>query len=155
MRVSLSAGVKLFRAQLTAPATLGRLFESRHQAIHVVASVAVIAEQQLVVIIRCATDRAVLALNALPSVLLNRDLHVGGELETARMTGATTIGTRDQVLRLTGLFVLLRVAETKVAIGRRCGATLLHRLANIVSRWQEALLRILWWLLFGQQHWHL
>ena len=57
----------------------------RYQAVHVVASVTVITEQQLVVILAGATQRAGLALDALPGVLLHADQHVGRELQTCGM----------------------------------------------------------------------
>ena len=52
------------------------------QAVHVVASVAVVTEQQLVVILTGAAQGAGLALDALPGVLLDADQHVFSELET-------------------------------------------------------------------------
>ena len=47
-----------------------------------VASVAVVTEQQLVVILTGAAQGAGLALDALPGVLLDADQHVFSELET-------------------------------------------------------------------------
>ena len=58
----------------------------RHKAIHVVASVAVVAEQQLIIVLAGATQCAGLALDALPGVLLHTDQHVLGELEAAGVT---------------------------------------------------------------------
>ena len=46
-----------------------------------VASVAVVAEQQLVIVLAGATQCAGLALDALPGVLLHADLHVVRELQ--------------------------------------------------------------------------
>ena len=46
-----------------------------------VASVAVVTEEQLVVVLAGAAERAGLALDALPGVLLHTDLHVVRELQ--------------------------------------------------------------------------
>ena len=51
-----------------------------------VASVAVVTEQQLVVVLAGPTQGAGLALDALPGVLLRADHHVGGELQACRVT---------------------------------------------------------------------
>ena len=51
-----------------------------------VTSVAVVTEQQLVVVLTCPTEGAGLALNALPGVLLDTDQHVLCELETGGMS---------------------------------------------------------------------
>lgn len=52
----------------------------RNETVHVVASVAVVAEQQLVVILGSAAEGAGLALDALPGVVPHADHHVLGEL---------------------------------------------------------------------------
>ena len=51
-----------------------------------VASVAVVAEEQLVIVLTGATQCAGLALDALPGVLLHTDQHVLGELEAGGVT---------------------------------------------------------------------
>lgn len=51
------------------------------KAIHVVAAVAIVTEEQLVVVLGGATEGARLALDALPGVLLHADLHVVRELQ--------------------------------------------------------------------------
>lgn len=76
----LLAGMELFGTQFTTPATLRWLFQGWHQAIHVIASIAIVTKQQLVVIVAGATNGAVFALDALPAILFHRDLHVGSEL---------------------------------------------------------------------------
>ena len=53
----------------------------RHQAVHMVAAVAIIAEEEFVVVLRGSTQGAGLALDALPGVLLHADLHVVRELQ--------------------------------------------------------------------------
>ena len=58
----------------------------RNQTVHVVASVTIITEQQLVVILTGAAQGTGLALDALPGVLPHADHHVPGELETGRVT---------------------------------------------------------------------
>ena len=52
-----------------------------HQTVHVVSSVTVVTEQQLVVILAGSTQGAGLALDALPGVLPHADQHVVRELE--------------------------------------------------------------------------
>ena len=51
-----------------------------------VPAVAVITEQELVIVLTGATQGAGLALDALPGVLLHADHHVWGELQTCRVT---------------------------------------------------------------------
>ena len=53
-----------------------------------VASVAVVAEEQLVIVLRGAAERAGLALDTLPRVLPHTQHHVLGELQTGRMAYA-------------------------------------------------------------------
>jgi len=78
--------VEAIDAQLAAPGPLRRFLDGRHEAVHVVAAVAVVAEEQLVVVLRRAAQRAALALDALPGVLPHRHLHVVRELQARRMT---------------------------------------------------------------------
>ena len=66
---------------LTAPGALRSHLHGRNQTVHVVASVAVVTEQQLVVILAGPAQGAGLALDALPGVLLDADQHVLRELE--------------------------------------------------------------------------
>ena len=70
---------------LTAPGALRSHLHGRNQTVHVVASVAVVTEQQLVVILTGPAEGAGLALDALPGVLLHTDLHVVSELEARGM----------------------------------------------------------------------
>ena len=55
------------------------------KAIHVVATVAIVTEEQLVVVLGGATEGARLALDALPGILLHADLHVVRELQAGWM----------------------------------------------------------------------
>lgn len=73
------------QTQVAAPTSFGRLGHGRGETVHVVAAVAVIAEQQLVVILGGAADVATLALDALPAVGLHCCHHHGGELQARRM----------------------------------------------------------------------
>ena len=57
----------------------------RHQTVHVVTSVAVVTEQQLVVVLAGPAQGAGLALDALPGVLPHADQHVVRELEAGGM----------------------------------------------------------------------
>ena len=67
---------------LAAPGALRSNLHRRHQAVHVVTSVAVVTEQKLVVVLAGPAQGAGLALDALPGVLLDTDQHVLSELET-------------------------------------------------------------------------
>jgi selenocysteine lyase/cysteine desulfurase len=77
--------MKRFDAKLAAPRPLRRLLDRRLEAVHVIAAVAVVAEQELVVVLGGAAEGAALALDALPRVLAHGDQHVVGELETRRV----------------------------------------------------------------------
>jgi len=57
----------------------------RDQAVHVIAPVTIITEQQLVVILTGPTQGAGLALDALPGVLLDTNHHVVSKLQTCRV----------------------------------------------------------------------
>ena len=81
-----------------------------------VASVAVVTEQQLVVILTRPAQGAGLALDALPGVLPDADQHVLSELETGGMTRAATLRATNQLLRLEGFLVEARVAQAEVAV---------------------------------------
>ena len=70
-----------FNADGAAPGALGRHLHGRDEAVHVVAAVTIVTEEQLVVVLRGAAEGARLALNALPRVLLHTDLHVVCELQ--------------------------------------------------------------------------
>ena len=78
-------------ADLAAPGSLRRLLDGRDEAVHVVAAVAVVAEQQLVVVLRGAAEGAGLALDTLPRVLAHADQHVGRELEARRVAWTENI----------------------------------------------------------------
>ena len=69
-----------------APGSLWRLLHGRYEAVHVVAAVAVVTEQELVVVLAGAAQGARLALDALPRILLHAHHHVGSELEADGMT---------------------------------------------------------------------
>ena len=58
----------------------------RDEAVHVVASVAVVTEEQLVVVLAGAAERAGLALDALPGVLPHTEQHVLCELQAGGVT---------------------------------------------------------------------
>ena len=73
-------------AELAAPAALWGLFDGRDQAVHVVPPVAIVTEEELVVVLAGAAQGAAFAFNALPGILSHRDDHVVGELQTSRMS---------------------------------------------------------------------
>lgn len=73
------------QTQVAAPTSLRRLRHRWGETIHVVATIAVITEEQLVVVLRGAADVAALALDALPAVGLHCCHHHRGELEAGRM----------------------------------------------------------------------
>ena len=78
-------------ADAAAPGALRRDLHGRVEAVGVVAAVAVVAEQQLVVVLRGATEGAGLALDTLPRVLAHADQHVGRELEARRVAWTENI----------------------------------------------------------------
>ena len=80
-----------FNADGAAPGALGRHLHGRDEAVHVVAAVAVVAEQQLVVVLRGAAEGAGLALDTLPRVLAHADQHVGRELQARRVAWTENI----------------------------------------------------------------
>ena len=65
--------------------SLGTDLHRRDQAVHVIAPVTIITEQQLVVILTGPTQGAGLALDALPGVLLDTNHHVVSKLQTCRV----------------------------------------------------------------------
>lgn len=73
------------QTQVAAPTSLRRLRHRWGETIHVVATIAVITEEQLVVVLRGAADVAALALDALPAVGLHCCHHHRRELEAGRM----------------------------------------------------------------------
>lgn len=79
------SAVEPLDTELTAPRSLGGFFDGRDEAVHVVAPIAVVAEEQLVVVLARAAQGAALALDALPRVLAHRDRHVLGELQASGM----------------------------------------------------------------------
>jgi len=78
--------VETFYTDRTAPGSLGSDLHRRDQTVHVVPSVTVVAEQQLVVVLTGAAERAGLALNALPGIFLDTDQHVLSELKAGGVT---------------------------------------------------------------------
>ena len=108
--------VELFNAQFAAPRALWWRSESRRQAVHVVAAIAIVAEEQLIVVIRGAANGAELTLDALPTVPLNGNHHVGGELEAGGMPRPTAIAARHQLLGSACFLVFASVSQTEIAI---------------------------------------
>lgn len=78
--------MELLHAQLATPGALGRSDQWRRQTVHVIATITIVTEQQLVVVVRCSTNGAELTLYALPAISFHRYNHVGRELQTGRMT---------------------------------------------------------------------
>lgn len=98
--------VVLNDAQVTAPGAFRGLMQWRLQAVHVVASITIVAKEQLIIIVRGAAEAAGLALDALPPVLLHREDHVGSELQTGGMRRAAAVRTGDQLFGGVRLLVL-------------------------------------------------
>ena len=73
------------QTQVAAPTSFRRLRHRRGETIHVVATIAVITEEQLVIVLGGATDVAAFAFDALPAVGLHCCHHHRGELEAGRM----------------------------------------------------------------------
>jgi len=72
--------VELLYAQMATPTSFRWFLQRRIQAVHVVATVTIVAEQQLVVIVGGSTQSATFTFNALPAILFNGNHHVLGEL---------------------------------------------------------------------------
>lgn len=114
-------------AEFAAPGALRGRRESRRQAIHVVPSIAVITEQELIVIVGSPADAAVLTFDTLPPISFHRDHHVGRELEARRMATAAAIAARHQFLRNSRLLVLPGVAQAEVTVRRWRHFPLIHQ----------------------------
>lgn len=72
--------VKPLKTQLAAPWAFWRFFDWRIKTVHVIASIAIVAKEELIIILGGATKGAALALYALPGVLFDGDDHVFREL---------------------------------------------------------------------------
>ena len=81
----LSFCVKTSDTNITTPRSLWRFFQWRHQTIHVISTVAIIAKQKLIVIFAGTTKSTSFAFYTLPSIFFHWDAHVIGKLETGRM----------------------------------------------------------------------
>jgi len=92
---------------MTTPISLRGRLEWRPQAIEMKSSITIVAEEQLIVIFACATNRTGLALDALPTMPFCRSNHVRSELQTAWMGGAATIMAGNQIF---WPFVLLGIS---------------------------------------------
>jgi len=93
--------VECLHADLAAPRSFWGNLHGWYQAVHVVAPVAVVAEEELVVVFTRPAESAGLALDALPGVLPDGDHHhVPGELETSRVARSATLRATNQLLRL-------------------------------------------------------
>ena len=111
--------VELLDAQMARPIPLGRVFQRRVETEHVEAAIAVIAEQQLIVVLRRRANRAGFTFDALPGVALRGNDHVVGELQARRMTGPTAFRARHHRFGPIRLLVLVLVSETEVAVSGR------------------------------------
>lgn len=111
--------MKLCYAQTARPGALGRRCKRWRQTIHVVSTITVVTEQQLIIVVRSATNGTAFAFDTLPPVLANRNDHVRCELQTSRMPWATAITARDQLLGTAGLFIFPSIAQTEVAVRGR------------------------------------
>ena len=107
-----------FNADGAAPGALGRHLHGRDEAVHVVAAVAVVAEEELVVVLAGAAECAGLALDTLPGIFPDADQHVVSELETGGMTGPATLRATNQLLRLQRLLVEAGVSQAEVTVTR-------------------------------------
>ena len=85
--------MKSLCADFARPWSLWRLFEWGNKTIHVIATITIVAEQKLVVILRRPAQSAALALDALPRILLHGNQHVWRELEAGWVTWKK--GTRN------------------------------------------------------------
>lgn len=106
--------MECLEAKVAAPGTLGGLFDGGLQAVHVVAAIAIVAEEELVVVFRGPADGAALAFDTLPRVLLHRHHHVVRELEARGVTCHESkldfINNREQLRQIYWCKVLTRSA---------------------------------------------
>lgn len=104
------------QTQVAAPAPLGGLRHGGCEAVHVVTTVTVVTEEQLVVVLGGAADVAALALDALPAVRLHGRHHHRGELQARGVSRSAAVGARDQLLGLPRLLVDFGVPQAEVAV---------------------------------------
>lgn len=75
--------VESLHADGATPGSFWCNLHGRYQAVHVIPSVTIITEEQLVIILTGATQGAGLALDALPGILLHANHHVVRELQAS------------------------------------------------------------------------
>ena len=128
--LSLPLGLEPLNADLAAPGSLRRLLDGRDEAVHVVAAVAVVAEEQLVVVLAGAAERAALALDALPRVLLHADDHVVRELQARGVAWKKQVSSlgpeRGWRSKTSDERTFLRGLENRANFRRKIGPFLLH-----------------------------
>jgi len=102
--------VKCVHAKSAAPGSFGWLLDGRFEAVHMIAPVAIVAEQKFVVVFGGAADGAALAFDTLPRILFHRYDHVVGELQTRRMTGSSTFRADDKFFGFARFLVVKGIA---------------------------------------------
>lgn len=81
-------------------------------------SIAIIAEQQLVIIIGSAANWTIFTFDTLPSIALHWYYHVWCELKAWWMAGAPTVWARYQVFGNICFAIFASISQTKIAIRR-------------------------------------
>lgn len=114
----LFAAVEFLVANVAAPQTIWRWRQRWCQAIHVIATIAVIAEQQLIVVVGCAANRTVFAFDALPAISFHGDDHVRCELQTRRMTRSATVRARYQIFGRIRFSIFTWIAQAEITVRR-------------------------------------
>lgn len=90
--------LEALQTETTTPRTLWRLRERRTEAEHVVAAVAVVTEQHLLIVLRSAAKPAGLALQTLPPIAAYGGDHVGSELGAGEVRTARAVRAAEEAL---------------------------------------------------------
>lgn len=78
--------VETLQTEFARPRALGRFLDGWNETVHMVTTIAIVAEQKLIIVLWGSTQGATFALDALPRVFLHGHQHVGWELEASRVT---------------------------------------------------------------------
>lgn len=104
------------QTQMTTPTSFRRFRHRRREAVHVVTSITVITEQQLVIIFWCSTHVTALAFNALPSIGFHSSHHHWSELQTRGVTRTATVWAGYKLFWLAGFLVQVGISQTKITV---------------------------------------
>lgn len=72
--------VKFLHTEFATPRTFGWCYQWRRETIHMIPTITIIAEKQLVIVVGGATNRTIFTFNTLPAVAFHGYYHVWGKL---------------------------------------------------------------------------